>query len=293
MARPALSATRATAVLDLLAAFPDRAFTMAEVIRATGINIASCHALLNALTARGYLTRIEGEKEYRLGPALVTVGEAALKANGLVARAREAAEDLSRRLDVGVLLSTVAGGDILALTVCEASDGNSPGMRPGQRFPLVAPAGAHFVAWASETGIDEWIAAAGESTIEEIVSWRRALALVKERGYQVTLRVPLSAAFGELMAEMATGTPSLDFRARADRLIEEHAWHLDQPETIEADALYDVALIASPVFNRAGAAVLSLGIGGFSGRITGARIKDYAAELIRTCLRVMREDRSE
>ncbi len=293
MTRPALSATRATAVFDLLAAYPERAFTMSDIIKGTGINIGSCHALLNALVNTGYLVRQEEGKLYSLGPALLNVGQAALKANSLIVRAQEAAEALSGDLGIGVLLTTIAGGDIMALSAHASRNGLSPGMRPGQRFPLVAPAGAHIIAWSSAREIDDWITQAGEAGESEVESWRHAISLIRSRGYQVTLRGAVDAKFSDLMNDMATGAPNPTFNARASELLQSHVWHLDQPEHIEPDEKYDVALIAAPIFDQRGKASLSLGLGGFSERLTGQEITSLAESLMRTCLDVMRNDRRE
>ena len=73
--------------IDLLAAFPERTFTLSEIARAAKINIASCHAVMNALIDRGYLTRRGDQRTYSLGPALMAIGAAALKSQPLIARA--------------------------------------------------------------------------------------------------------------------------------------------------------------------------------------------------------------
>jgi DNA-binding IclR family transcriptional regulator len=292
MPRPALSALRATAVLDLLTADADRAFSMAEIIRATKINIASCHALLAALTKRGYLARAEGGKSYILGPALIAVGQSAQEAQPLIARAQKAAEMLGRELGVAVLLSTAVDDEILALSTQASPQGGSTGMHRGQRFPLVAPAGVHFLAWAPEPEVDAWIAGAGESTPEQIAEWKGALSLVRDRGYQVTLRAGLSQEYAALFAEMAQGAQTQSFIERSNEFLHAHAWRLEQPSVIEPDERYEVGLIASPIFNRRGAVFLSLGIGGFETTLTGSQIKYYAGELMRTCLAVMNEDRA-
>ena len=46
MSRAALSASRSIEVIELLTAFPERQFTLSEVVKTTEINIASCHAIL-------------------------------------------------------------------------------------------------------------------------------------------------------------------------------------------------------------------------------------------------------
>jgi len=287
MARPALSASRTMDILDLLTAFPTRAFTMSEIMRATNINVASCHAILSALGSRGYLLR--RGKSYVLGHALIAVGQAASLAQPLIARAQAAALQLNEELDVAVLLSTLAGDEILALTSLRDRAGHTASFRIGQRMPLVPPAGAHFIAWASDAAVDAWIERAGETDAGAIAEWRRALQLIRARGFQVTLRASQTEAFAELMARMAAGSQPLEYRTQARRLIADHGWKLAQPETIQPNSRYEAVLIAAPIFDEAGHASLSLGLGGFTEPLTGARITMLAEKLMKTCLRVMRE----
>jgi DNA-binding IclR family transcriptional regulator len=292
VARPALSAARTTEVLDLLTAFPGRAFTMSEIVRATKINVASCHAVLNALTKRGYLSRLPNEKTYVLGPALVAIGQATLRAQPLIARAQEAAQSLFEELGAPVLLNAVVGDEILALASIPDAAGRSAGMRLGQRAPLVPPSGAHFLAWAPEAEIEAWIAKVAAPDSEQASAWREALALIRKRGFQVTLRVAEESEFASLMAEMAAGRQPLEYREQATSLMSADSWRLVQPETIASEALYDVVLIAAPIFDGAGGPPLSLCLGGFAEKLTGAQVTTYADQLMRTCVRVMREDRA-
>src|SRR5271165_1671284 len=145
-------------IIDFLAAFPGRAFTMSEIARAAKINIASCHAVLSALISRGYLTRDADQKTYALGPALVAIGKVALKSQPLVLRAEQAAQALSRDLGLPVLLTALVGEEILAIASVADPSGRSPSMRVGQRMPLVPPVGAPFLAWSSTAAIEAWIA---------------------------------------------------------------------------------------------------------------------------------------
>jgi DNA-binding IclR family transcriptional regulator len=291
MARPALSASRMMDILDLFTAFPTRLFTMSEIMRTANINVASCHALLNALSGRGYLLR--RGKNYALGSALIAVGQAASLAQPLIARAQAAAHQLNEELGVAVLLSTLAGDEILALTSLTDRDGLATSLHTGQRMPLIPPAGAHFIAWAADDAVDAWIKRAGMADADEISEWRRALELIRARGYQVTLRATQTQAFAELMARMSAGSPPLEYRTEAKRLIADHGWRLAQPESIEPDSLYEAVLIAAPIFDQAGNAFLSLGLGGFHEPLSGAQINMLAEQLMKTCLKVMRETRRD
>jgi DNA-binding IclR family transcriptional regulator len=292
VARPALSASRSSDIIDFLAAFPERKFTLSEIVRATKINVASCHAVLATLTDCGYLARCPSTRTYTLGPALVAIGQAALRSQPLVTRAKEAAERLQRELGTTVLLTTVVGDEILAvLTVPEAS-ARHPGLRAGERMPLVAPVGTPFLAWASEEAVESWIARHASPRDRKLVKeWRHSLVLTRQRGYQVMLRAPNTSEIGMLMAEMAAGGRVPDYKDEVLRLVNSFDHALSQPETIEPDQLYDIFVISAPLFDQTGEAAFNLSLIGFSGKLTGAAIVGHADQLVRACIEIMRADR--
>jgi DNA-binding IclR family transcriptional regulator len=275
-------------VLDYLGRFPGRSFTLTEIARATDINLASSHAVLSALVARGYLTYSSKGRVYTLGPALVALGETALKCQPLIARAKQAADQLVAEFGVPVLASTVIGEEIVGVVSIGDASGRSPGLRVGERLPLVPPIGAPFLAWAPEPAIEAWIARGAASqkpgAAEE---WRHTLSLTRERGFQVTLGAKNAPNIANLMAQMAT-----DRRAQ-DRLFNTLDLHMPQPETIEPEKLYDVVLIAAPLFDENGATVLNLCFGGFADKLTGAEVTRHAEQLVRTCLDLMRAEREK
>ena len=280
-------------IIDFLAAFPGRGFTLSEIARAAKINIASCHAVLSALTSGGYLTRNPDQKSYALGPALVAIGQAALKSQPLILRAQEAAQALARDVQLPVLLTGVAGDEILAIASIADPSGRSPNMRVGQRMPLVPPVGAPFLAWSSPGAIEAWIARmAPPGDPDFVAEWRQALALIRTRGYQVTLRSPERGDFAALMAEMASSRKAPEYRDHVIDLIHAMDERIFHPKSIEASERYHVALIAAPIFDRSGAAAFSLCLVGFPQMITGAKIKSLAEQLIRICVQIMRTDRA-
>ena len=206
MSRPALSALRSSDIINFLAEFPERGFTLSEIVRATKINVASCHAVLSTLVDCGYLTRSPNQRTYTLGRALVAIGQAALRGQPLIARAKEAAEDLRRELDVPVLLTTLVGQEIVGVFSLPDISGRTAGMRVAERMPLVAPIGAPFLAWSPEDAIEAWIArhtAPHDKKSADV--WRQAVDLTRKRGYQITLRAPNGPKIATLMSEMASG----------------------------------------------------------------------------------------
>lgn len=293
MPRPALSASRSIDVLDFLAGFPGRSFSLSEIARAAKINVASCHAVLNALTERGYLSRTP-QRTYGLGPALVAIGHAALKSQPLIARARQAADELAAEFGVGVLLSAVVGDEVLGVVALDDPAGRDPGLRVGERMPLAPPVGAQFLAWSPRAAIDAWIARrAGPADAQLVEEWREALALIRQRGFQVALRSPDSSELAALMAEMASGRQAAQYKEQMVRLIGSLDHHLAQPREILPDTRYDVLLIAAPIFDQNGEAAFSLCLGGFPEPLSGAQVATYADRLVRTCVQIMREDRTQ
>lgn len=294
MSRPGLAASRSIDIIEFLALFPERGFTLTEIVRATGINIASCHAVLTRLTERGYLTRSEDEKHYSLGYSLIAIGHAASKSQPLVARAAQAAQDLWRELDVPVLLSAVVGEEILAVLSLEDSQDRSPGMWVGERLPLVPPLGAPFLAWASDEVVEAWIARRASPPDESLSrEWRRNLELTRQRGYQIGLRSSRVSSIGSLMAEMASGSHSGDYKDELSRFVNSLDHYEPQPETLRDDEEYDVMMIAAPIFDQHGVAAFNLSFGGFPNRLSGAMVASYGERLTRTCLEIMRVDRSQ
>ena len=289
MARPALSANRMMDILDLFGAFPGRSFTMSEIMRATDINVASCHAVLSALTSRGYLIR--RDKSYFPGSALISVGQAAAQTRTLVTRSQVAAQALHKDLGVPVLLAALTGEDILTLMSIPDAQGRRVSLRAGQRIPLVPPVGLQFLAWGSDDEVTAWISRGAAKDEGLIAEWHHALAVTRARGFLVTLQSEATADLVSLMQKMATGTQPLEYKTQASSLISDYGWMLRHPETIELRKSYGVAYLAAPIFDREGHAVLSLGLGGFAGQLNGEQIGFFADRLMETCLRVTLEDR--
>lgn len=291
MPRPALSATRSVDIINFLANFPGRSFSLSEIVRAVKINVASCHAILKALADVGYLTK-SAKGAYCLGPVLIAVGEASLKSQTLVARAKEAAQELYEDLRVPVLMSALVGDEIVAIIAIH-EEGRGTGIEVGERRPLVPPVGAPFIAWASDPAIDAWLAKASPDQDKALVEkWRQGLALIRQRGFQVTARSPESSEFAALIAQMAAGHKVIGYKDQMMHLVGSLGDRLSQLETIQPDELYDIQLIAAPIFDREGGCAFNLCLGGFAGKLKGASIQSYADRLVRACLQIIRADRA-
>ena len=292
MSRPALSATRSIEILDLLATFPEKGFTLSEIARATNINIASCHAVLIALTERGYLTRSANQRTFSLGPALIAVGQAALKSQPIVDRALELGEQMVADLNLAVLLSAEVGEEILAVVSLPNAAGRDAGMRVGERLPLVAPIGVPFLAWSSGAVVDAWLDRR-ESPLDSVMreEVKSDLRLTRQRGYQISLRGERGPSIGALINDLANSRQISDYKGEVAGVINTLTSYRSQPTQIVDNELYDVLLIAAPIFDHGGEAKFNFCLGGFSGPVSGAALVHHAERLMRACLDIMHIDR--
>jgi DNA-binding IclR family transcriptional regulator len=175
MARPALSASRSVDVLNFLAARAPEQFTLSDISGALGINLASTHALLNALEAAGYVFRHPRLRTYVLGAAVVAIGNAALQCHPAIACANAEAQRLAAELELSVAVTAEAGDDIVFLGRFGEHRPRDVEAYAGQRIPLFPPVGAVFVAWGDPA---EWLAKADDGTALESV-----LEEVRGRGW--------------------------------------------------------------------------------------------------------------
>ena len=252
-------------------------------MRASGINVASCHAILAALAARGYVRRDPEQKTFSLGPVLVAAGEAALRSQPMLARARDVALDLARDLAVPVLLTAAVDDEMVGIFSLPDPSGHRPKLATGERRPMVPPLGAPFVAWGGEEAIAAWLVRGGHAGEAGFAAdQRRALGLIRARGFQVLLRNPDSP---RLAPEAGAG-----YKDRMIGQVDALGLVL-LPETIAPDAHYDVILIAAPVFDRSGACAYNLCLGEFASRLSGSAMLAHAERLIAASLAIMQAER--
>lgn len=285
MARGGLSATRATEIIDFLTSRGTTAFTLSELAKELGINVASTHAILQGLTKSGHLSRHPKHKTYTLGPALIAIGQVALRNHPLIARAETAAAEFSRSEGVEILLSMRAGDTVLGLAHCQVDGISRSLLRTGQRVPLHVPFGATLVAWEAEGEIDRWIkrglpAKAEHDLSEEL---RTLLALIRERGYQICLKIDVQSEFKASPKEWEAHRY---VRAATHRmqLVHNnfHALSFD-PGIASETELFSVDFITVPLFDHHNRATYALTLYGFERPMSGKDIYALLTKLLAMC----------
>jgi DNA-binding IclR family transcriptional regulator len=283
MARAALSATRAVAVLDFLAANTTEGFTLTEVASRLGINVASTHALLTVLTEAGYVVRHPRLRTFTLGPSVVALGSAALECHPVVDLARDAARELASQTGLEVAVTAPAGNHIVFLARAGEPSARGVPVHVGQRVPLVPPLGSVFVAW---DGADTWLARADDPD-----ALREVLDVVRSRGYSVAIEADARKALGHALDDLA-GRPANDgLRASVEGLVTDLGQREYQVRRLEAKQDYDVSMIAAPVFGPAGDVVLAFTLLGFDAPLRGSEIAAYGEQLRDIGLIVTRRSR--
>jgi DNA-binding IclR family transcriptional regulator len=274
MARPALAATRAIAVLDFLAAHPAEPFTLSDLATRLGINVASAHAVLGVLTDAGYVARHPRLRTYTLGPSVVALGSAALEHHAAIDLARDAARTLSEEVELEVAVTALAGDDIVFLARAGEQRARGIPMHVGQRVPLVPPLGSVFVAWAPEDVVAAWRKRAPKAKGVDA-----ALAGTRARGYSVALEVNARRTLADTLDHLADAPGDPQLLGSVDDLVAELGASEYQVSSLERGRRYDVSMIAAPVFDAGGAVALALTLVGFEPALPAEEIAAYGERL--------------
>ncbi|MHB8669135.1 MAG: IclR family transcriptional regulator [Acidimicrobiales bacterium] len=289
MTRPALAATRAVALLDFLGSRPTESFTLSELSRRLGINPASMHAVLSALTGAGYLARHPSHKTYDLGPAVVALGHAAMERHAVVEVARDEMETLGEELGLECEASAVIGAEMVVVARSGRRVPDWRGPNVGQRVPLAAPMGEVFLAWSPPEEVDAWLRRGPtECTPAERDLFVRYLATVRERGWSVTLRARVDGDVGRRVARVVEAS-GLDLApAILSTLLGEPGHEHHQLLTTSGRGPWHLVAVSAPVHDPQGSVVLALAVLGFREALgaeevarCGSRIRDAALAVTR------------
>ncbi len=283
MPRPALSASRAIAVLNFLAAHPTEGFTLSDIGTRLGINGASAHALLSVLLDAGYLVRDSRLRTFRLGPSVVALGTAALDAHPAIDIARDAARALARETELEVAVTAPAGDHIVFLARAGEPSARAVPVHVGQHVPFVPPLGSVFVAWGDAT---DWLARSDDpETLREV------LEAVRGRGYSVALEAQARQRLGHALNELAAEPSDQRLRTTVDSLVTDLSEREYQLRRLTPDRRYDVSMIAAPIFGPAGQAVLALSLLGFPAGLPANEVAAYGERLRDRALVVTKRSR--
>jgi DNA-binding IclR family transcriptional regulator len=221
------------------------------------VNKSTCFSMLQALTEVGWLLRDPFHKTYRLGPALVAVGQAASSGFPALEFVRPAMIELSRGVGSHCVALTVAPEHVTV--VDQVRDVRAVGAPIGHGYiPLRPPFGAAVAAWSSPEVAQRWLALAPAGTADR---YAQALEVVRHRGYVVELAEP-------------SWTPPTDGTSLPE-VVEQLALLLPPdvlPLELDAARRYSVSAINAAVVDAQGSVVLIVSLMGFPGTLSGAEV---------------------
>jgi DNA-binding IclR family transcriptional regulator len=281
---------RILAILDFLTANPGAAYGLTELSRRLNLNKATCHGILSTLATAGYLSQDAATKSYRLGPSILAAGSAASAPLPLLDRVREEMAALGEDLAVASAVMLRARDQYVIVDRYALPDPFEAIIHVGLRLPFLAPLGAFFIAWSSASEFESWIASAGVSGRGSAPALRerleRSIAVVRARGFDVTLNTAAEAELLESLQNLHSGGVAPDLQALGQRFaaaLEDELYQLDE---IDPNSSYSVSAIAAPVFGKASHPELVLTLGTPRRNLSGREILDFAARLVDGARRV-------
>ncbi|MDT5073772.1 MAG: hypothetical protein QOH82_3092 [Mycobacterium sp.] len=270
---------RVVSILDFLAQHPHDRFGLSELARRLGLSKPTCLGILTTLTESDYLIRDAGDKTYRLGTRLISLGHTAQEAMRVSPTARDELRRLSMTYDTTAALSAVIDDRITLLELVRPP-GADVGVRVGQSYPFAPPVGLMFVLWDDEA-LQSWLAK--EPTIPlrtDSERLERVVAECRTAGYLVERLTPGGRRLYAMMAGMSSTLPQ-ELRALLGEMVSDVGERVYLRGEGAARQRHDISVISAPVFDhhRRQAMVISLQIGR---ALTDAEISKLAGGLVHT-----------
>src|SRR5579864_8574150 len=252
--RPSPQTDRVVALIEMIAAQPDRGVSLAEVTRGLGVHKASCHSMLSSLVQAGWLLRDPTSKAYSLGPVLVRLGAAASSRFPALDVARPAMAELAAQTGGHVIAFQVEADHVTVVHQVRNLRVPATPMRLGMELPTRPPYGAALIAFSGGDEQARWLSELPEDARRR---YARALSATRRRGFAVGLHVLPDIRLQELASLIRASETGARQGSRlsdlADALTEElihrEEWFLS---SITASRRYDVSHIDSPVFGADG-----------------------------------------
>jgi len=225
--------------MSTVACSPHRGFTVAELVRKTGISRATAHAVVGQLVACGWLVR-DDHGAVTVGRTFAALSRGLEAVAPLATLARPHLLALATRLGCPVCLAE-RDGDAVVITdrVTASVPASAQGPQIGDAAPFRAPYGREFVAW---TETPEWWPPEFDDG-----RLRTVLAAIRTRGYSVERLGDDTVQLLQAFAAVPESTESIARRI-AGRFAESAALDVLDGELADGE-LYRVFTIAAPVFD--------------------------------------------
>ncbi|BCJ41941.1 IclR family transcriptional regulator [Actinoplanes ianthinogenes] len=169
------SIERSSAVLRLLAAGPDR-LRVKEIADALGLPKSTAHGILRTLEHVGFAEQDPRTARYRLGRALLDLGNGGLDVNELRSRALDWADTLATRSVEAVRIGVLEGAGVRVVHHVFRPDGTTQAMDTGLLIPAHATSLGKALLAYDATATDAVLRAGLVAYTRRTVTHRRELA---------------------------------------------------------------------------------------------------------------------
>lgn len=284
MAQGSAPTARVVRVLESLRVRAGDGLRYAELADDADVSPATCHAILTTLVDAGFVVRDASSKAYLLGPAVVGLGDAAVRSFPEVGAARAELEALTNRTGLSWSVGKVVGDAITIVAVAGDTPVDEP-IRPGTRLPFAPPFGAIHVAWSPPATIEEWLARAPGRTFSE----QELMAVLDDHRrsrFAVAPYTPVSSRLRELLGELASDDVSDDVRDRTFGLLAAIDRLDYRDEQLRNGGSLPVNAITAPVFDAEGAVSFAVALHVASPDVKVSRVRSLARDLVDSVDRV-------
>lgn len=179
--------------ISVLKAFTDEQpeWSLTPLAQALGLNKATTYRLLTALESEALVTRDPESDRYRLGPAIVTLGGRALRANNLRAISRIELQALASETNETASLEVLHGAEVLVLDEIIGTHVMTGAQSIGSRWPAHATStGKALLASFSREQVRQLLPATlpgyTPQTISSLDALWDDLEMTRRRGYAVS-----------------------------------------------------------------------------------------------------------
>jgi DNA-binding IclR family transcriptional regulator len=270
MARSSPGVRRIVSILNFFADHPSESFTLSDLVRALKLSRATCHGLLTGLVEAGYLYRTS-DRGYLLGPALVSVGEVAKTHYSPLKAAQPEMRILADAFDTVCSATFREGRDAVVRERASAVSHLGFSVPRGTRLPLLPQFAGSFFVWSPPAEIAAWLDDLETPPSDsQRAALEQSIAFVRKYGFFCAQRT--SQEWDHSTQWVLDGAY-------------EKAPMLPIPE-LKDDALYDLAWVIAPVFNAGRSVAFVIGVQGFSGQYTGAKVIKIGERVREACDRV-------
>jgi DNA-binding IclR family transcriptional regulator len=250
------SVERAAQILKVMAAEPERAFSLSELARRIGVHRSTGQTLMLALCAEGLVRRRDPEATYRLGATLVGLGEAARATFEVIDTADRELVRLRDLFGASAIAGVVAGDSIVIVAAHPVEHPFGYTVTTGTRLPLHAPLGTIYVAWSDDAVVEAWLDRTDRSpSSPDRTRSLHELEAVRRRGWSTTVR-PIEGVGGTRASTREATDDDLECRQLS------------------------VLGISAPVWDEKGVLACSIALAAFPTALSGEQIRQIGSALV-------------